>query len=581
MKWIKFKGLITYLPLAGIAIIFFLLPYYYTKGIEGFIKIHFYAVWLIGCVCWLWSICLSPIKFYELSIYSITAILYITVLTFTQLSVDDNSVFFLITFICLIGIIRYLRITFLRENCLSLFTPSIFASYLVQISIGFSQAITYDWASLSIRGQFSNSGFFANYLVGFLPFGLSIVLKKNINNYLRIGLVVIIALTFILLYFTKARSALVGCLSGACMLLFIYRIKQLKKTRAIIFLCCLLLPFIGYWLYQLKPNSVQGRLIIYRNTFSIIKDHLLTGVGPNRFSAVYNNYQARYFENNRASIQQQFLADNTFEAFNFILQILAEYGLIGFFLLLLITSYFLKRLKIRSSYSSAVIGSFASIVALLVSSLFSNPFHLTPVLLLSCYHISIVYPISINRHRNNSSFQNFTLPFIFILIFSFFVVWYSLNQYAGAVNWSKASRAAVYNDFSKADSFYKKAYCSLDHNGDFLFNYGTEACIGKGYELSIHVLERTKRFYSSSNLYVYLGNAYSAMNEFEKAEKSYLTSIHIAPSHIYPKYQLIQLYKKWGKPNDMKLWRDKTINFPIKVRSKFVDDLIFELKNRN
>jgi O-antigen ligase len=572
-------GISRYFPLGFMAIVFALLPYSYTARIEGFIKIDFYAIWLIGCLCWLWAALLSPIKCSRASVFLVLAVTYVVFLAFIQSPFDDNSLYFLITFICLVGIIYYLRIVFSRKKGFWLITGLLFVSYVFQVFTGFSQAIANHWAPLSIQGQFSNSGFFANYLVGFLPIGFSMILKQKLRNFVRVGLITILLLGFILICCTKARSALIGFLSAGCVVI-ILAMQRPRKMLVTISLCILFLPFIGYLLYLLKPNSAQGRLTIYRVSFNIIKDHPVIGIGPNRFSAVYNNYQAEYLEKNKLSISQQLLADNSFEAFNFILQLLAEYGIIGFFLLLLLILTFFKKFKTCRRHSPYVTGSLASLIALLVSALFSNPFHLTPILPLLCYHVSVVYPMTCNTFQNKL-LQKPTIPIVSVSIFSFFVALYSFKQYTGAVNWSKAAQTAVFNDFNKAETIYRRAYSSLRHNGDFLFNYGAEAYIGNRYGRAIQVLERAKRFYSSSNLYVYLGNAYSAMNQFDEAERNYLTAIYIAPSHIYPKYQLIQLYKKWQRTNDMRFWRDKAISFPTKIKSDFADKLKRELSNMN
>lgn len=151
------------------------------------------------------------------------------------------------------------------------------------------------------------------------------------------------------------------------------------------FAILLILPVALLGLYKLKPASASGRLAIYTISLNIIIDHPLTGIGPNRFPAVYNNYQSEYFKTQQTTLQRQLLADNTFENFNSILQILVEYGIAGFIILLLILYQFLKGqrggTKIHDKQWQRV-GSAGCIASIIVCSLFSNPFHVTPVLFL-------------------------------------------------------------------------------------------------------------------------------------------------------------------------------------------------------
>src|SRR4030095_10832149 len=159
-----------------------------------------------------------------------------------------------------------------------------------------------------------------------------------------------------------------------------------------------------------------------------------------------------------------------------------------------------------------------------------------------------------------------------------FLVTYARVHYRAEKKWNMACKAAVYDNFEKAKKLYETAYPWLKSNADFLYNYGAEACLARNYNLAIDLLTRASKYNSFSNLFVYLGDAYTAIGHYDLAEKNYLHAIYIAPSHIFPKFQLIQLYKKWRKPEQARSWTMRTLNYPIKVRSDFVEELIKELK---
>jgi len=473
--------------------------------------------------------------------------------------------------------VRYLQtISFTKYHIVIIAT--IVATYSVQLCLGYLQAIKSSWQALAINGWFYNSGFFANYLACIAPlFVAGVINRGEFHPKKRIGFLVIFLAGLFLLSLTLARAAIIGTVLGSFLVLFSCQSK-INIKWVLLLAIFIIASFIGF-LYKLKPASALGRLTIYQVAANIIRDHPLTGVGPNRFSAVYNNYQSDFFKAEQCTIQTQLLADNTFEAFNSIIQILVEYGVIGL-LLLVLAGYYLLRKEIATARDPRTrwigIGSWGCIVSIIGSSLFSNPFHVTPILLICCYHLSVVLPQRSQPFLLRSKRNFFHLAIA--TAFSLLLMTYLFLHYQAEKKWNMAAKAAVYDNFNEAKKLYENAYPWLKSNGDFLYNYGAEACLAGQYNLAINLLTRAKKYNSFSNLFVYLGDAYAAAGHYGLAEKNYLHAIYIAPSHIFPKFQLIQLYKKWGKPELARNWTIKTLHYPIKVRSDFVEFLVKELK---
>jgi tetratricopeptide (TPR) repeat protein len=94
-------------------------------------------------------------------------------------------------------------------------------------------------------------------------------------------------------------------------------------------------------LYFLKKDSADGRLLIWRCSWEMIKENPVKGLGYGQggFKAHYMNYQAKYFEAHPDS-KQAMLADNVNRPFNEYLLLLVNYGLFG----LLVFILFLYRL---------------------------------------------------------------------------------------------------------------------------------------------------------------------------------------------------------------------------------------------
>jgi O-antigen polymerase len=573
-----------YLLILPICTLFIILPYYYEQRlILGIFNTDIYLLWIAGCICWLFNVLFFQFTLKRLSVAVILGFAYALLVFFFKSHQDFNGIHFLITSFSCIGIICYLKIINSTKYYFFI-TAILLSAFFIQIYIGYKQAINNDFESLSVKGQLFNSGFFGNYLAGVIPLLLSgFITKSTFKWSVRILFLGAFIVSSILLSLTVARAAFVGTGIGCIIIMWPY-LKKVITKKWIVFSLLIILVIAGFVeLYKLKPASALGRLTVYKVCLNMIKDHPLLGIGPNRFSAEYNNYQAAYFEKENVPIETQLLADNTFEAFNSILQILVEYGIAGFLILLLIIYKLLKQVissKRDSNKNWLYVGSCGCIISIIIASFFSNPFHVSPILLIFCYHLSVILSVSSNQILNvrlkpKEAFLKLTLMSIIcicILSFAFF-------QYKAEVKWKKASELALYDDFNKAKTIYEKAYPYLKFNGNFLFNYGAAASLAANYNLSINLLKQAQRYISTSNLYLYLGQSYAATNQFALAEKNYIKAIYIAPSHIYPKYQLILLYMKWDKISGAKKWIDITLSMPVKIPSEFTDSLISKIKD--
>lgn len=553
---------------------------YQQRLITAIFKIDFYIIWIIGCLCWLYNLFFSSISVNRVGILTALGCGYVLILCFLNSFPDENSIYAFITLICSIGIIICLQKVFVSKYYF-IVTIAILVAFFFQVCIGFLQAFENNWDSLPIKGLLYNSGFFANYMASIIPLLLSIAIAKTgVNKYLQIVISVGFALSVGLLIFTIARAAVIGVAFG-CLFVIISFVKKIRIKRLIAFSFFLIL-FISILFasfYKIKRPSAEGRITIYEISLNIIRDHLLWGIGPNRFATVYNNYQSEFFKKGKSSIETRLIADNTFEAFNSILQVLIEYGIIGFVFLICISYQLIKyQLKKKEAIHKKwlVIGSSGCMVSVVVSSFFSNPFHVTPILLIFLYHFSVVFSMIMKPAliKRKSRFA----PSFFLFSFILFTFYYAFVHYKAESNWYKASVLAKYDDFKEAEKFYEQAYPILKYGGDFLFNYGTEAYLDSNYSLSIKLLEASKKYNSSGNIFIYLGDAYTATNQFKLAEENYLHAIYTTPSHIYPKYQLISLYKKWGQLNQAKYWIRQTLQYPIKAESPFTHELVKELK---
>jgi O-antigen ligase len=92
-----------------------------------------------------------------------------------------------------------------------------------------------------------------------------------------------------------------------------YQFKIKTRFKIIILSFSVVLALSG--LYFMKKDSADGRLLIWRCTYEMVKDKPLFGYGQGGFKANYMNYQAKYFEEHPNS-RYAMLADNVNRPFN-------------------------------------------------------------------------------------------------------------------------------------------------------------------------------------------------------------------------------------------------------------------------
>jgi O-antigen polymerase len=549
------------------------------SGIE---KNDLYLIWCFGFFCWLF-VSIEKFKTSD-QIISIGLIVIISISLFLVKS-DTNSYKTLITLFFSLGIYFFISQS-------SRLKPMIFLAlipvFIHQFVLGWSQIITYKAESLMIQGSFSNSGHFANWLAIYVVILTTICLKNAILSRFPVLKILIwgIAIScMILLCLTGARAAIIGVLAGGISYMLLQK-KDDKNFKintlftSVIFLCVLSVLTL---LFISKKDSALGRTTIYKVSSQIISANPLTGVGANRLQIHYNLFQGKYFMEQERPQKTQLIASNTFESFNFLLQIMAEYGFIGLLIVLCFCWSLYKETKatkFEEEYALNKNGIIASLICILCSALFSNPFHVTPIFILFIFLLACLRGNINIINFPNSNFKNIAILGKGIVIaMSVFFCFFGIVQYKAESIWKKASILARFNSFKQAKVLYDKAYEDLKYDGHFLYNYGAESAESGYFNESLVILKRAKDYNSYSNLYLYLGIDYLNEKDFIAAEQALLKSLDILPSGLMAKYYLIKLYLDSGQKNKAKKWLTYTLSYPVKVNNELSNSIITELSN--
>ena len=220
---------------------------------------------------------------------------------------------------------------------LNLYIPIIFAlSILSHLLL----AIINGYGKLGYTNEcFINPGHFSSFLMIFSPIFFSVSYFKKIENKIdyifKITCWLICILIFFIVVFNNTRAGWIGAILISSLYHWIWQLRKDKEKRISISMKVNTILRIGFLFllftisaYFLKKDSSDGRFLIWKLSVKIIKDNPLTGVGFNRFEAIYNLYQSDYFKTHSDS-KAAWLADNVLVAYNDFLQLIVELGILA------------------------------------------------------------------------------------------------------------------------------------------------------------------------------------------------------------------------------------------------------------
>ena len=432
----------------------------------------------------------------------------------------------------------------------------IIISIFLEIAVGFGQIfgiVPNADSQFVLGGMFGNPGAYAGYLAIVAPFIFAIVLFykglfSSENFYYTLILCLVSAVFLIII--SDSRGAWVALFAGFMVILnykfrFLeYTLTRLKSTASklltgvFVIVGIVLILFV---LYEHKPESAFGRLLIWKVSKEMAVKAPILGQGYGAFEANYGKTQAQYFAENNAPLKEIAVADYVTCAYNEFLEILIESGIIGLILFASIL-YFAFVKHCRPIDLKYCIAAKASLIALFILSLVSYPFRLLPnQLVFVCFLLFIFRTANFNTYSIvNGRKILITLWLSCVLCLSFFYGKYLFGMYHFRNGYFKVLSGNI--DIGIKD--YEKAYKSLQNNREFFFYYGSAFYLKQDYAHSIEYLKKATELTSNPNAFITLGNSLKELERYAEAEQAYKTASGITPSKLYPKYLLAQLYIK-------------------------------------
>lgn len=461
-------------------------------------------------------------------------------------------------------------------------------------------------AGSSVLGGFSNSGPFAGYLaaIGIINIGMYLykdaigerLVTVQYNRITKLLLfifeyvpVLSLAAILVLLPAARARAAWIALLAASLLLIvFKYRssmkfiLSAFPALKKIAILAVLITVVLAAWkMYEMKPESAGGRLLVWKVSAQMIKENPVIGAGYDRFRSGYMDAQAAYLSQHRNEAEMQ-LADNSYYAFNEAIQLLVENGMIGLLLVLLI-AYACCRTKAGEQDKPLQYIAVCTMFCIAVFGLFSYPMQVLNIKTLLVLSLALL--AAMDKRKLHFSIKNPVFPFAFrfllLLFFSASIAWwvFEVNKIKKAYrNWQTALNTYDSGSMNESIAAFENAYPVLNTEGDFLMQYGKALSINKQYAKAEQILLHCGPYLNTDIIQTTLGNVYAAQGKLMNAETAYKKAAQMIPNRFYAEYLLARLYWDGRQPEKAVQKAREILNKPVKFQSAAIEEMRDHMK---
>lgn len=422
-------------------------------------------------------------------------------------------------------------------------------------------------ADFLITGSFLNPGPWGGFLAICVPLTVYVFFTEK-DQRLKKCCCFSFFLLIVSLPASMSRAAWIASFSGTLYVVSSHyrwneKMIQIKSSQKLVWsvFCFIILAIIIYFLFILKSNSVLGRFQVWFISFQLLLEHFFTGVGLGNFSAAYGNKQIDSFTALDKFPLNERLADCPEYAFNEFIHFGVELG-IGGILFLFIIFY----CAVRSSgfINRGIIGS---LIVFFVFSLFSYPLRLLSFLIVFTFLLSVQSEKGgVVLECKNLRIAKVTMLLFFCL--SIFLFGNRLAHYKALKVWNKA----VYTDE------FKQGFRYLRDQRLYLINYIDALIVEKRYFEANCMIHQLQSYYCDLRPYILLGLNYQHLEDFKRAENSFLKAHYLVPNRFLPCYFLTHLYLQYGKKEQAVFWAEYILNKENHIKSDLTFDIQQEMK---
>ena len=353
-----------------------------------------------------------------------------------------------------------------------------------------------------------------------------------------------------------------------------YQSVSWSKLQKIVLVIGALVVLIVF-LYFLKRNSADGRLLIWICCLNMIAIKPWFGFGSGGFEAHYMDYQAQFFHRNPDS-GYAILADTVQQPFNEFLRIAVDYGLGGLLGLLgMIVFLILCYQKCNSRYKDLAALSLCSIT---VFSLFSYPFLYPFTWAVVLLDLVILAGNTWHIHWKIFSVVGKWLV-ILCVMGSLCITNTMVIRVKAEMKWKHALSLSSCGLFEKAQPLYDAAERVLGNDRYFLYNYAAELNVARFYKESLDIAMKCRHLWSDYDLEMLIAQNCWEINRMVEAEEHFRLASDMCPNRFMPLYRLVWLLDRQGRQTEARELATIIISKPVKIPSVIIERIKSEMEN--
>ena len=433
----------------------------------------------------------------------------------------------------------------------------------------------------ALTGSFYNPGPYSGFVAMCFPVCLHEWLKrgKGVGGYIALG---VLLLMLCVLPAGMSRSAWIAAAVASAYIGWMHYRTQIsawiRKHKVLTMGVVIAMSFAFCGAYQLKKDSADGRLLMWKVAVQAIQEKPLTGYGWDYVAGAYGAAQERYFSKGDYTEQEEHVAGSPEYVFNEYFQTAMAWGVPVLCVILLLVIVAMTGHHVSGNY-----GLFGSMLSLAVFSFSSYPFQFP--LFVAAFGLLVLTGLS-----------GWLRFFPVALLFPVGLCWCA-GIYGGYVYFTHVQeREAVKNRWQRVRMFYhsgayteavesyKPFYEKMGWNARYLFELG-HACHKAGkHEESNRYLKEALKVSGDPMILNIMGKNCQVEKRYQEAEHYLLRSVNRLPGRIYPYYLLFKLYDEMpeGKyVQERKEWAARMVlEKEPKVQSTAIREMREEVKKR-
>lgn len=311
--------------------------------------------------------------------------------------------------------------------------------------------------------------------------------------------------------------------------------------------------------YFLKPKSADGRLLIWKVSWRMIKDAPLTGFGKGGFAANYLYYQAEYMKSS-ASAEERKLAGDTHLAFNEPLRITVEHGAVG----LLIYLAFIIRMLLSPKESHLVTLACKSLLTGVVTwGLFGYPDQIFPLLTLSVIGIACILNKNEKHVHTTNSVKNKVAAITLCCFATFLLSGRLWGQWQPYHNLYTCFKKNTKRNVGCPNSILQFKDRLKDDIG-FCYYY-CQSVQKEHPDTDLHMIRFLEKNFPTPGLLMIKGDCLKKKNQWKEAENAYKLAADMMPSLQAPRGKLAFLYNETGRRKEALAIAHEILTEDVKV----------------